>query len=44
MLFLIIQVVAPEFYASVWHEDLTKIVLACAGAWMGAATSSCTAW
>ena len=32
MLFLIIQVVAPEFYASVWHEDLTKIVLACAGA------------
>jgi tight adherence protein B len=35
MLFLIIQVVAPEFYASVWHEDLTKIVLACAGAWMG---------
>ena len=35
LLFLIIQVVAPEFYASVWHEDLTKIVLACAGAWMG---------
>jgi len=35
MLFLIIQVVAPDFYASVWHEDLTKIVLACAGAWMG---------
>jgi tight adherence protein B len=35
MLFLIIQVVAPEFYRSVWHEDLTKIVLACAGAWMG---------
>jgi tight adherence protein B len=35
MLFLIMQVVATEFYASVWHEDLTKIVLACAGAWMG---------
>ena len=35
MMFLVIQVVAPEFYASVWHEDLTKIVLACAGAWMG---------
>ncbi len=35
MLFLIIQVVAPEFYRSVWHEDLTKIVLAGAGAWMG---------
>ena len=31
MLFLIIQVVAPEFYASVWHEDLTKIVLALRG-------------
>jgi tight adherence protein B len=35
VLFLIVQVVAPEFYASVWHEDLTKIALACAGAWMG---------
>lgn len=34
-LFLIVQIVAPEFYASVWHEDLTKISLACAGAWMG---------
>jgi tight adherence protein B len=35
MLFIIIQVVAPEFYRSVWHEDLTKIALAGAGAWMG---------
>ena len=35
MLFLIVNVVAPEFYSSVWHEDLTKIILACAGAWMG---------
>jgi tight adherence protein B len=34
-LFLVIQVVAPEFYASVWHEDLTKIALACAASWMG---------
>ena len=34
-LFLVIQVVAPEFYASVWHEDLTKIALACAAGWMG---------
>jgi tight adherence protein B len=34
-LFAIVNVVAPEFYASVWHEDLTKIALACAGAWMG---------
>ena len=34
-MFMIVQVVAPEFYASVWHEELTKIVLACAAAWMG---------
>ncbi len=33
-LFLIVQIVAPEFYASVWHEDLTKIALGCAAAWM----------
>ena len=25
-MFLVIQVVAPDFYASVWHEDITKIV------------------
>ena len=35
VMFLIVQVVAPEFYASVWHEDLTKIALGCAGGWMG---------
>jgi tight adherence protein B len=35
MMFLVIQVVAPDFYASVWEEDLTKKVLAAAGAWMG---------
>ncbi len=35
LMFLIVQVVSPEFYASVWHEDLTKIVLACAAGWMG---------
>jgi tight adherence protein B len=34
-MFLVIQVVAPDFYASVWQEDLTKILLAVAGAWMG---------
>jgi tight adherence protein B len=33
-MFLIIQVVAPEFYASVWNQDLTKICLGIAGAWM----------
>ena len=34
-MFLIIQVVAPDFYASVWNEDITKTALAIAGAWMG---------
>jgi tight adherence protein B len=34
-MFLIIQVIAPDFYASVWHEDLTKMALGAAGTWMG---------
>jgi len=34
MLFAIINVVAPEFYRSVWHEDLTKMALAGAATWM----------
>jgi tight adherence protein B len=34
-MFLIIQIVAPDFYANVWHEDVTKKALAVAGAWMG---------
>jgi tight adherence protein B len=34
-IFLVIQVISPDFYASVWHESLTKIGLSCAGAWMG---------
>jgi tight adherence protein B len=34
LLFLVIQIITPEFYSSVWHEDLTKIVLAIAGGWM----------
>jgi tight adherence protein B len=34
VMFLVIQVITPEFYASVWHEDLTKIGLGAAGAWM----------
>ena len=33
-IFAAIQFVTPEFYASVWHEGLTKIGLAVAGAWM----------
>ncbi len=35
VMFLIVQVITPDFYASVWHEDMTKIALACAGGWMG---------
>lgn len=34
VMFLVIQVITPEFYGSVWHEDLTKISLAIAGSWM----------
>jgi tight adherence protein B len=34
-MFAVIQVLVPNFYGSVWHEDLTKISLALAGCWMG---------
>ncbi len=34
-MFLIVNLVTPSFYASVWHEDLTKVALALAGCWMG---------
>jgi tight adherence protein B len=34
MIFAAIQIVTPEFYASVWNEDITKKTLAMAGAWM----------
>jgi tight adherence protein B len=34
-IFLLIQMVTPEFYASVWDEDITKKALALAGCWMG---------
>jgi len=34
-IFLVIQIVAPDFYASVWHESMTKTALALAGGWMG---------
>jgi len=33
-IFAMVQIVTPEFYASVWDEPLTKEVLAMAGAWM----------
>jgi tight adherence protein B len=35
LIFLIVQVITPQFYASVWHMDLTKIALACTAGWMG---------
>jgi tight adherence protein B len=34
MMFLIIQVIVPSFYASVWHIPMTKQVLLAAGTWM----------
>jgi tight adherence protein B len=32
--FAIVNVLAPDFYSSVWHHDLTKIALTAAGGWM----------
>jgi tight adherence protein B len=34
-MFAVIQFLVPEFYASVWKEDMTKIVLTLAVCWMG---------
>jgi tight adherence protein B len=34
-MFAIINFLVPNFYASVWNEDLTKICLVLAGCWMG---------
>lgn len=33
-MFAILQSMTPDFYGKVWHVELTKIVLACACAWM----------
>jgi tight adherence protein B len=33
-LFLVLKLIAPDFYSSVWHIDFTKFALAVAGAWM----------
>jgi tight adherence protein B len=35
LMFLVIQIITPDFYASVWNEDLTKMCLAGAASWMG---------
>ena len=34
-LFLVVQVVAPDFYAGVWDESMTRTGLAVAACWMG---------
>jgi tight adherence protein B len=34
-MFAVIQFVAPDFYAGVWQEDVTKLALALAACWMG---------
>jgi tight adherence protein B len=34
-MFVVIQLIAPDFYRAVWHEDLTKILLGTAAGWMG---------
>jgi tight adherence protein B len=34
VMFGVIQFVTPDFYASVWDEDITKKALAAAGCWM----------
>jgi tight adherence protein B len=33
-MFAVIQIVSPDFYASVWHYDITQYALGAAGAWM----------
>jgi tight adherence protein B len=34
-MFAIINVTSPDFYSSVWHESITKVILGVAGCWMG---------
>jgi tight adherence protein B len=34
VLFLVLKVIAPDFYSSVWHIDFTKYALAAAVGWM----------
>jgi tight adherence protein B len=33
-MFIVVQVVAPDFYAAVWHEHLTKFLLGAGAGWM----------
>jgi tight adherence protein B len=34
ILFMLLNLVAPDFYRSVWHQDFTRYGLATAGVWM----------
>ncbi|HZD91710.1 MAG TPA: type II secretion system F family protein [Pseudolabrys sp.] len=34
-IFLMVQFMVPNFYGSVWHEEITKVVLGIAISWMG---------
>jgi len=34
-MFAIINITSPDFYSSVWHESITKVILGVAGCWMG---------
>jgi tight adherence protein B len=34
-MFLVLQVITPDFYSSVWNEEITKQALATAATWMG---------
>jgi tight adherence protein B len=33
-LFIVVQITSPDFYAAVWHENLTKMLLGGGAAWM----------
>lgn len=34
IMFLVLRVIAPNFYGEIWHQDMTKIGLSIAGVWM----------
>lgn len=33
-MFTVLQLLSPSFYGGIWHIEMTKIILACCGAWM----------
>ncbi|HKC32347.1 MAG TPA: type II secretion system protein F, partial [Xanthobacteraceae bacterium] len=34
LMFIVVQIAAPDFYGSVWHFDMTKTVLGMGIGWM----------